>query len=121
MQTTGTIYADGSILLDGYVPMKWRLLALTENFLVYHSPGGHWSDNGGRRYGPASVEVETLKDLRPGNQEGTWRFALANRGPKVSFHPTPSEAVRQVVNKLPERAPRIIKALREQNDVCDLR
>lgn len=104
---SGTIYADGSLSLDGCVPMKWRCLALTDRLLVYHSPGGTWYDNGGRNYGPATIEVREIEELRPGNTEGSWRFRLKRIGAGASFHPTPREACRKIANELQRRAPNI--------------
>jgi hypothetical protein len=120
MRKSGTIYEDGSISLDGYAAEKRRLLALTDHLMAYHCPGGYWSDNGGRHYGPATVEVGTLEDLRAGNKKGTWRFTLKLFGPSLSFHPQPSEACRLIANKLPTVGPVIASRIKDRNDRCEL-
>lgn len=35
----GTIDAEGNVLFSGYVPSRWRVLQITDEHLVIHSPG----------------------------------------------------------------------------------
>lgn len=92
----GTIYADGSAKFDGFVPNKWRIMAINSNFIVIHSPGANWSDNGGQHYGAADISVKEVERLMPGNEPGTWRVKLKRMGKGITFHPTPSSAVKDV-------------------------
>lgn len=114
MYTTGTIRPDGSVSLDGFVPMKWRLLALTPHYIVIHSPGGTWWDNGGAHYGRASIEVQRIARLTPGNEEGSWRFEVERGAPTASFHPTPARAVEDVIFKLRRDRERIARQIEER-------
>lgn len=100
MYDTATIYPDGSIRIDGFVPNKWRLMALTSRLAVIHSPGQNWSDNGGQHYGQASIEVKEIRRLTRGNAPGTWRLEFKRIGMDVSFHPQPGSAVKDVVAML---------------------
>ena len=101
MYDWATIYPDGSMLMDGFVPMKWRLLHLTDTHAVIHSPGGSWWDNGGKHYGEASVDVKEIEELRPGNAPGTWRLKFKRLSKSnLSFHPTPKEATRRTAYAL---------------------
>lgn len=101
---SATINADGSMVLHGYERMNWRLLYIRGDLLVFHSPGGHWSDNGGRHYGEARIEIKQIKSLRRGNEEGSWHVEFV-RGARFggSFHPTPKEACRKAVTELQYR------------------
>jgi hypothetical protein len=96
----GTIYADGTAKFDGFVPNKWRIMAINETFLVIHSPGANWSDNGGQHYGAADISVKEIEKLMPGNEPGTWRVKLKRMSRGVTFHPTPSVAAKSVAAKL---------------------
>lgn len=99
MQTTGIIRADGSIQYHGYTPMNSRLLAITDELIVIHHGGGRYWDNGGEHYVSASIEIKTLRFLKPGNAEGTWEFGMKS-GRGARWHPTPKEAARQVMHDL---------------------
>ena len=111
---TGTIYPDGRISLDGCVPQKWRLLAINGSLLVYHSPGSAWYDNSGRNYGPASIEVKEIEDLRRGNEPGTWRFRLKRLGAGIHFHSTPKTACLGAVHDLEVHGDRLAEAIRRK-------
>lgn len=110
LRHTATIFPDGSLRLDGYVPQKWRLLAISDKKIVIHSPGGHWWDNGGRHYGEARIEVYDLIGLARGNEEGTWRaeFTGAQTG-GISFHPTPKRACLEAVAELVHRGDKLVE------------
>lgn len=108
MYESGTIYADGRIRFDGLVPNKWRLLKLTKDFLIFHSPGQNWSDNGGQHYGAASIHVVEIVELRHGNNEGCWRFRTKRLGRQAQWHPTPSEACRNASAELELRGDDLI-------------
>jgi hypothetical protein len=103
MQTTGTIYADGRVQYDGYEPMgKTYLVAVSTHhkLMVIKSPGGRFWTNGGENYSAASVELKTYEFIRPGNEPGTYRFALANFGPHASWHPTQFNATQRALSDL---------------------
>lgn len=105
MQITGTIYADGRVQYDGYEPMgKTYLVAVNTNhkLMVIKSPGGRFWTNGGENYSPASVEVKTYEFIHPGNEPGTYRFALAHRGLFASWHPTQQRATQRALYDLEE-------------------
>lgn len=100
MMDRATINPDGSMVLHGFVPMKWRLLAIRGNLLFYHSPGGCWWDNGGKHYGAASIDFKEIEEIRPGNVEGSWQVKFKRMGQGGSFHPTPKEACREAMEEL---------------------
>jgi len=114
MYESGTIYPDGRIRFDGLVPNKWRLLELTKDFLIFHSPGQNWSDNGGQHYGAASVHVGEIEELRGGNYEGCCQFKTKRRGRSAQWHPQPSEACRNAVAMLSHRGDDLAKWIEEQ-------
>lgn len=118
MYDTATIYPDGSLRIDGYVPNKWRLMGLNERFAVIHSPGQNWSDNGGQHYGSASIEVKEIRRLTRGNAPGTWRLEFVRLGLSISFHPQPGATSKDVAAMLEyqgdELAERIAKRLEEK-------
>lgn len=113
MYESGTIYADGRIRFDGLVPNKWRLLKLTKDFLIFHSPGQNWSDNGGQHYGAASMHVVEIMELKPGNAEGTWRFRAKRLGRHAQWHPQPAEACRNAAAELADRGEDIARWIDE--------
>lgn len=108
MYDTATIFADGSMRIDGFVPNKWRLLAINGTFAVFHSPGQNWSDNGGQHYGPASIEVKEIEALMPGNEPGTWRLKFKRLGRGISFHPQPTHACKDAMNELSYRGDQLM-------------
>lgn len=116
MYDWATIYPDGSMLMDGFVPMKWRLLLLTDTYAVVHSPGGCWWDNGGKHYGEASIDVKEIEELRRGNEEGTWRlkFKRLSRG-NMTYHPTAKEATRRMAYELATSGDRLAAKIAERN------
>lgn len=120
MQRTGTIYSDGRILFDGFVPMNWRLLYLSDRLLVHHAPGGTWYDNGGRHYGGASIEIDEIEDLRLGNEPGTWRFTLKmgaiDGSVRASFHPTPKTACFTAADELERHGAEIAERIRKRKE-----
>lgn len=116
MYESGTIFPDGRISFDGLVPNKWRLLKLTKDFLVFHSPGQNWSDNGGQHYGSASIHVVEVVELRRGNKEGCWRFRTKRMGPSAQFHPTPAEACRNAAAELTDRGEDLMKWIDEKHE-----
>lgn len=101
MMDSATINPDGTMVLHGYERQRWRLLYIRGDMLVFHSPGGHWTDNGGRHYGAAHIEIKQITELRRGNVEGSWqvKFKRAARF-GGSFHPTPKEACREAMREL---------------------
>lgn len=113
---SATIYADGRMSLDGCVPNDWRVMGINANFIVYHSPGSSWSANGFKSYGPASIEVREVEDLRPGNEPGTWRVKMKRLGRSIHFHPTPKVAAHAVSRELPHDAPRIMGTLAKRRE-----
>lgn len=115
MYDDATIYSDGSIRIDGFVPNKWRLLSLTASHAVIHSPGQNWSDNGGRHYGEATIEVREIKELRPGNGPGEWRLKFKRMGNHFDFHPSPKEACRRVAHKLATEGEALAERIAERN------
>lgn len=113
MRTTGIIRADGSIQYHGYTPMNSRLLSISDQLIVIHHGGGSYSDNGGRHYVNARVEVRTIKRLKAGNTEGSWEFELTP-GRGASWHATPKEAVREAMSLLRDRGDRIAREIEER-------
>lgn len=111
MYDTATIYPDGSIRIDGFVPNKWRLMALSSRFAVIHSPGQNWSDNGGQHYGQASIEVKEIRRLTRGNEPGTWRLEFKRMGMAISFHPQPGAASRDVATMLAQEGDRLVERI----------
>lgn len=115
MQTTGTIYADGRVQYHGYERMNSRVMAVNDTAIVIHHGGGSYSDNGGRHYVNARIEVSSLADLRPGNEPGTWQFQLGGSRLGVpSFHPTPKEAVRDAMHELAYRGEAFVAAIEKR-------
>jgi hypothetical protein len=114
MIKSGTIYPDGRVSLDGYVPNKTRLVAINSHLMVIHHPGQNWSDNGGRHYGPANYSVETIESLERGNEEGTWRFRIAPLTPSISFPTLPSSAVPDAMLDLRLYGDRYVEAIQKR-------
>lgn len=114
---SATIYPDGRMLLDGFVPEKWRLLAISSSQIVIHSPGGHWWDNGGRHYGEARIEVYEMISIERGNEEGTWRVRFkSSRTSGISFHPTPKRACLEAVHELVHRGDKLIEEVKRRSE-----
>lgn len=124
MFTTGTIRPDGTMHFDGYVPSKWRLLAISPTTIAIHSPGATWYDNGGSNYGRASIETYPLAELQRGNEENSWRVRIGSRSrgyrtDPISFHPTPKEACREAMQHLMNYGDELIAKIEkiEEGDV----
>lgn len=115
MKTTGTISNEGHVQLDGYEPMKARLLAISSTLIVYHVPGSRYWTNGGENYGPALVEVRGLSSLKRSNEAAGWSFVLADDGPMISFHPTQSRACFDAAQDLRTHGDRYAELLAKRN------
>lgn len=114
MYETATIYPDGSIRIDGYVPNKWRVMAINDRIIVIHSPGQNWSDNGGQHYGSAHIEIKEIQKLSRGNAPGTWRLEFKRMGLGLSFHPQPGSAVKDIAAMLADRGDQLCERIAER-------
>lgn len=114
MYDWATIFPDGSMKMDGFVPLNWRLLQITKTHAVVHSPGSHWSDNGGRHYGESSIEVKEIVELRRGNAPGTWRLKFKRLSQtNLSFHPTVKEATKRAARLLECKGDELARKIEE--------
>lgn len=112
---SGTIYPDGRIVLHGFSPEKTRLVFISDRWIGIHHPGGSWSDNGGRHYGEACIDIYPLERLQRGNEEGTWLFEAGWRG-GLSFHPVISRATKKAVGALLDDGDRFIERMAEREE-----